>query len=60
VKVGRANFRAAAGTTGKILRVLTLGTRLAVVETQGDWVRVKLDDGQEGWVAESVTATTRP
>jgi uncharacterized protein YgiM (DUF1202 family) len=60
VKVGQANFREAAGTSGKILRVLRRGARLEVLETRNDWFRVRLDDGVEGWVAESVTSDTAP
>jgi hypothetical protein len=60
VKVSQANFRAAAGTSGKILRVLRRGARLEVLETRNDWFRVRLDDGPEGWVAESVTSDTEP
>jgi uncharacterized protein YgiM (DUF1202 family) len=60
VKVSQANFRSAAGTSGKILRVLRRGSRLEVLETRNDWLRVRLDDGPEGWVAESVTSDTAP
>ena len=60
VKVARANFREAAGTSGKILRVLRRGARLEVLETRNDWLRVRLDEGPEGWVAESVTSDTAP
>ena len=60
VKVSQANFREAAGTSGKILRVLRRGSRLEVLETRNDWLRVRLDDGPEGWVAESVTSATAP
>ena len=34
--------------------------RLEVLETRDDWLRVRLDDGPEGWVAESVTSATAP
>jgi len=60
VKVSQANFREAAGTSGKILRVLRRGSRLEVLETRDDWLRVRLDDGPEGWIAESVTSDTAP
>jgi SH3-like domain-containing protein len=60
VRTHLANFRVAAGTTAKILRVLRQGARLEVLETRNDWLRVRLDDGQEGWVAESVASTTAP
>jgi uncharacterized protein YgiM (DUF1202 family) len=60
VKVSQANFREAAGASGKILRVLRRGSRLEVLETRNDWLRVRLDDGPEGWIAESVTSDTAP
>lgn len=60
VKAGQANFREAAGTSGKILRVLRRGTRLEVLETRAEWFRVRLDDGAEGWIAESVTSDAAP
>jgi uncharacterized protein YgiM (DUF1202 family) len=60
VKAHLANFRDGVGTSAKILRVLRQGTRLRVLEARNDWLRVRLDDNQEGWVAESVTSTTAP
>jgi hypothetical protein len=60
VKVSQANFREVPGPSGKILRVLRRGSRLEILETRNDWLRVRLDDGPEGWVAESVTSDTAP
>jgi len=60
VKTNLANFREGAGTSMKILRVLRQGTRLQVLESRNTWLRVRLDDGKEGWVAESVTSTKAP
>jgi SH3-like domain-containing protein len=60
VKTHLANFREGAGTTMRILRVLRQGTRLEILEERDDWFRARLDDGQEGWVAASVTAATAP
>jgi len=60
VKTHLANFREGAGTSRKILRVLRQGARLQVLETRTTWLRVRLDDGLEGWVAESVTSVTAP
>jgi SH3-like domain-containing protein len=60
VKTHLANFREGAGTSRKILRVLRQGARLQVLETRTTWLRVRLDDGLEGWVAESVTSPTAP
>ena len=60
MKAGQANLREGIGTSAKILRVLRRGTRLQILETRNDWLRVRLDDNQEGWVAESVTSKTMP
>ena len=60
VKTNLANFREGAGTGMRILRVLRQGARLAVLEERQGWFRVRLDDGQEGWVAASVTLATAP
>jgi SH3-like domain-containing protein len=60
VKTHLANFREGAGTTMRILRVLRQGARLEILEERADWVRVRLDDGLEGWVAASVTSATAP
>ncbi len=57
VSVARANLRQAPDLKARILAVLTKGTKLAVLEKSPQWYRVRLDDGKEGWVAESVTST---
>jgi uncharacterized protein YgiM (DUF1202 family) len=56
IKTSLANFREAPGTRGRILAVLRKGTRVDVLEARSQWYRVRLADGREGWVAESVTA----
>jgi SH3-like domain-containing protein len=60
VKTHLANFREGAGTGRRILRVLRQGARLEILEERSDWFRVRLDDGQEGWVAASVTSAAPP
>jgi uncharacterized protein YgiM (DUF1202 family) len=57
VGVQRANFRQSPDVKARILAVLTKGTKLTVLEKRAQWYRVRLDDGKEGWVAESVTST---
>jgi hypothetical protein len=59
VRVQRANFRQSPDGKALILAVLTKGTKLTVLEKSAQWYRVRLDDGKEGWVAESVTSTKR-
>jgi uncharacterized protein YgiM (DUF1202 family) len=56
ISVPRANFREGPDVKAKILSVLTRGTKLTVLEKSAQWYRVRLDDGKEGWVAESVTS----
>ena len=51
-----ANLREGPGTKAKILRVLRKGTTVTVLEEKDQWFRVRLDDGREGWIAESVAA----
>jgi curli biogenesis system outer membrane secretion channel CsgG len=60
VKVSTANLRNAAGTMGKVLVIIRVGTKLAVLETKTGWHRVRLPDGKEGWIADSVTSATPP
>ena len=59
IKTSFANFREAPGTKGRIVAVLRKGTRIDVLEERDQWYRVRLADGREGWVAESV-ATPNP
>jgi SH3-like domain-containing protein len=39
----------------KILGELKKGTPLMVLEEQTQWLRVKLEDGREGWVGKATT-----
>jgi hypothetical protein len=55
VALGQVNFRQGPSRSDKILRVLKKGTKLIVLEDKEDWLRVRLEDGAEGWVAKSVT-----
>ena len=54
IRTAQANFRAAPGTSARIVAVLRKGTRVEVLEERNQWYRVKLADGREGWIAESV------
>ena len=46
-----SSVRSAPGTQGKDLLVIHEGTRLRVLEQMGDWARIELEDGRQGWVA---------
>jgi uncharacterized protein YgiM (DUF1202 family) len=54
VNVGKANMREKPDAKAKILQVLTKGTKVVVVSKGNQWYRVRLSDGTEGWLAESV------
>ena len=60
VKAPTANLRDAAGTMGKVLVIIRRGSKLEVLETKAGWHRVRLTDGKEGWIADSVTSETPP
>lgn len=53
------NLRAAPGTGGEVLWQVTRGYPLQVLERQGDWIRVRDFEGDEGWVAARVTGGER-
>jgi uncharacterized protein YgiM (DUF1202 family) len=57
ISVGRANLREKPDTKSRILNVLTKGTKLDVVSKGDQWYRVKMSNGTEGWVAESVVTS---
>jgi len=44
----------------KILHVLTKGMKLVVVSKGNQWYRVRMTNGAEGWIAESVVKPARP
>lgn len=50
-----ANIRTAP-VDGAILFVATNGTQFNVLEIQGDWYKIQLADGQEGWVSATVVS----
>jgi uncharacterized protein YgiM (DUF1202 family) len=54
INVGKANMREKPDAKAKILQVLTKGTKVVVVSKGNQWYRVRLSDGTEGWLAESV------
>ena len=58
VKAPTANLRDASGTMGKVMVTIRQGTRLEVLESKTGWHRVRIPDGKEGWIADSVTAPT--
>lgn len=60
VKIGLASIREGAGVGFKLLSQVPKGTKLHVLEAGGKdadrWFRVRLANGQEGWVAASAVS----
>lgn len=50
------NLRAAPSTDAQILFRLSQGYPLQVLERRGNWLRVQDFEGDQGWIARSVTA----
>ncbi len=50
------NLRQEPNMEGKIIRVLKKGTRLTVLEEKAGWLRVRLEEGTEGWVGKATTS----
>jgi uncharacterized protein YgiM (DUF1202 family) len=50
------NLRQGPSMDSKIINVLKKGTKLTVLEEKAGWLRVRLEDGTEGWVAKSMTS----
>ncbi len=55
IRVQAGNWRAAPGMSGEVLWQLAHGYPLEVLERQGRWLRVRDFEGDEGWVAASIT-----
>jgi uncharacterized protein YgiM (DUF1202 family) len=60
VKISHATIRDGAGTRFKLLSQVPKGTRLQLLEAGGTdvdrWFRVRLANGDEGWVAASAVS----
>jgi uncharacterized protein YgiM (DUF1202 family) len=55
IALGIVNLREGPSMNHKIIRVLKKGTKLIVLEDKLGWLRVRLEEGIEGWVAKSMT-----
>ncbi len=58
VRNANVNLRAAPNLQAEVLWKLAQGYPLRVLETRGNWLRVQDFEGDEGWIAGSVTART--
>ena len=50
------NLREGPGKNYKVIRSVKKGTSLKILEVNGDWLRVRLDDGSTAWVSKSATS----
>jgi type IV secretory pathway VirB10-like protein len=50
------NLREGPGTNYKVIGNLKKGTSLTILETKGNWLRVRLEDGSEAWVSKLATS----
>lgn len=58
VKWPKVSLREGPGTEFKSLLEVKKGTVLAVIEEMGQWLRVSLEDGREGWIGKATTSET--
>jgi uncharacterized protein YgiM (DUF1202 family) len=56
IALASVNLRQGPSMNDKIIRVLKKGTKLTVLEEKAGWLRVRLEDGTEGWVGKSMTS----
>ena len=54
VRVGRGNVRSGPGDTHDVIGKVRRGQKFDVEARQGDWFKVLLDTGQEGWAFKSL------
>src|SRR6266700_1290493 len=52
-----ASLRLKNSSTSRTLRVLDVGEKIAVLERQGNWYRVRYSPDVEGWMEESTVIT---
>ena len=56
VKWRTVSLREGPGTNFKSISEIKKGTALEVIEDKGQWLRVRLEDGQEGWIGKTTTS----
>jgi len=54
VNVGRANIRSGPGTNYSVVQTVTSSARLPVIETNRNWIRVSLHNGNPGWISRNL------
>lgn len=58
VKWPQVSLREGPGTNFKPVAEVKKGIALEIVEETGHWYRVRLEDGQEGWIGKATTSET--
>ncbi|MCS7300915.1 MAG: NlpC/P60 family protein [Fimbriimonadales bacterium] len=56
----RINIRSAPSTSAKRVTIVDRWTKAQVLGRQGDWTRVRLQDGRTGWVMSQYLSPTKP
>jgi curli biogenesis system outer membrane secretion channel CsgG len=54
------NLREGPGINYRVIDNVKKGTSLKILEVKGDWLRVRLEDGSEGWVSKLATSEAPP
>ena len=54
VKVNTANMRVGAGKDYEIMAAVKYGVVFTPLEKEGDWIKVKHEDGTSGWIYEKI------
>jgi curli biogenesis system outer membrane secretion channel CsgG len=54
------NLREGPGMNYRVIDNVKKGTSLKILEVKGDWLRVRLEDGSEGWVSKLATSEAPP
>lgn len=54
VNSARANIRSGPGTNYRIMQTVVETTRLPVIDTTRDWIKVSLHDGNNGWISRNL------
>jgi curli biogenesis system outer membrane secretion channel CsgG len=55
VKPSALNVRSGPGSSHSIVSVVRSGDRLEVLEHSGDWIRIRTETGNEGWISGKYT-----
>jgi len=54
VKVKQANIRKGSSTNDEIVFTADMGVPFLVLDKKGDWLRVRHEDGDEGWIYQNL------